>query len=57
MATRTYRLLCIDDDAQSLQVRKVLLESYGFRVNTAGSGPEGLRAVRKIGRASCRERV
>jgi len=48
MATRTYRLLCIDDDAQSLQVRKVLLESYGFRVNTAGSGPEGLRAVRTL---------
>ena len=39
-------LLCIDDDAQSLQVRKVLLESYGFQVRTAASGPEGLRAVR-----------
>lgn len=39
-------VLCIDDDPQSLKVRKVLLETYGFAVQTAGSGPEGLRVIR-----------
>ena len=40
------QILCVDDDAQSLKVRKVLLESHGFVVATASSGPEGLRAIR-----------
>lgn len=46
MPAEPYYLLCIDDDPQSLQVRKVLLETSNFRVATATSGPEGLRAVR-----------
>jgi CheY-like chemotaxis protein len=31
-------LLCIDDRPQRLEVRKSLLESYGYRVRTAFSG-------------------
>jgi CheY-like chemotaxis protein len=35
-------LLCVDDDASSLCVRQVLLETRGFRVLCASSGEEGL---------------
>jgi|1186.fasta_scaffold31950_1 CheY-like chemotaxis protein len=35
-------LLCIDDEPRVLMVRKMLLESVGYRVFTAESGPEGL---------------
>jgi CheY-like chemotaxis protein len=35
-------ILCIDDEPNGLQVRKMLLESQGFRVLTAGGGREGL---------------
>ncbi len=43
---RQREILCIDDDEQSLQVRKVLLETYGFRVTTAISPREGLKLFR-----------
>ena len=39
-------ILCIDDDAQSLGVRKLLLETFDFRVITATSGREGLKLFR-----------
>ena len=39
-------LLCIDDDEQSLIVRKLLLENHGFRVRTANSGKEGIKAFK-----------
>jgi CheY-like chemotaxis protein len=39
-------ILCIDDDVQSLQVRKILLETFGYRVNTASSAKEGLKLFR-----------
>lgn len=42
-------VLCIDDDPQSLKVRKILLETRGYLVSTSTSGPEGLRAVRTRG--------
>ena len=35
-------VLCIDDEEPGLLVRKVLLESAGYRVLTARSGEEGL---------------
>jgi len=35
-------ILCIDDEATGLMVRKILLESQGYEVLTASSGPEGL---------------
>ncbi len=43
---RQREILCIDDDAQSLKVRKILLETSDFRVHTATSGKEGLRFFR-----------
>jgi CheY-like chemotaxis protein len=39
-------ILCIDDDVQSLQVRKVLLETFDFHVTTASSPREGLKLFR-----------
>jgi CheY-like chemotaxis protein len=43
---RQREILCIDDDEQSLQVRKILLETFDFRVTTATSAREGLRYFR-----------
>ena len=43
MAHRKPKLLCIDDDAQGLIVRKHLLEVYGFEVTTCTSPRQGLR--------------
>lgn len=38
-------ILCIDDDADTLKLRKLLLESSGYSVLTASSGAEGLNLV------------
>ncbi len=38
-------ILCVDDDRQSLAIRKLLLETLGFQVMTAESGREGLQAL------------
>jgi len=35
-------ILCIDDEATGLLVRKMLLQSQGYQVLTALSGPEGI---------------
>jgi len=35
-------LLCIDDEADGLEVRKMVLESAGYSVLTAGGGKSGL---------------
>jgi CheY-like chemotaxis protein len=35
-------ILCVDDEPTGLQVRQMLLESQGYEVLTATSGPEGL---------------
>jgi CheY-like chemotaxis protein len=35
-------ILCVDDEALGLSVRKMLLESRGYRVFTAESGPDAL---------------
>jgi PAS domain S-box-containing protein len=35
-------LLCIDDEPTGLSIRKLVLESVGYQVITAGSGAEGL---------------
>ncbi len=40
---RQREILCIDDDEQSLQVRKILLETFDFHVTTATDGREGLK--------------
>jgi CheY-like chemotaxis protein len=36
-------LLCIDDDRTVLECEKVFLETFGYTVVTASSGPEGLK--------------
>jgi len=38
-------ILCIDDDESSLKIRKLLLEVSGYKVFTAVSGVEGIRAL------------
>jgi CheY-like chemotaxis protein len=47
MSARQPELLCIDDDKQTLTLRKMLLETRGFHVWTANSGREGLQAFRE----------
>ena len=42
MADELPLVLCVDDEAIGLQVRKILLERAGYRVLTAQDGPEGL---------------
>ena len=39
-------ILCIDDDAANLDVRRELLQRAGYRVLTAKSGPEALEIFR-----------
>jgi CheY-like chemotaxis protein len=36
-------LLCIDDDQEVLECEKAFLETFGYTVVTASSGPEGLK--------------
>jgi CheY-like chemotaxis protein len=38
-------ILCIDDDAETLNLRRMFLQSSGYSVITASSGIDGLRAV------------
>jgi CheY-like chemotaxis protein len=40
--TTPYTVLCIDDEALGLQIRKVLLEVAGYKVLTALDGKSGL---------------
>lgn len=40
-------LLCIDDETTVLTVRKMLLESVGYRVLLAESGSEGLAMLQR----------
>jgi CheY-like chemotaxis protein len=35
-------ILCIDDEPNGLMIRKIVLQSQGYEVLTALSGPEGL---------------
>ena len=39
-------LLCIDDEATGLMIRKMILERSGYSVLTAQDGPEGLDLFR-----------
>jgi CheY-like chemotaxis protein len=36
-------ILCVDDEEPGLEMRRILLESAGYRVLTAKSGREGIR--------------
>ena len=41
--------LCVDDNEQSLSIRKVLLETRGYRVVTCTTGEEAIERFRKGG--------
>jgi len=40
---RSKTVLCVDDEKIGLRVRKIMLESRGFKVLTASDGAEGLK--------------
>ena len=42
-------ILCVDDNEQSLSIRKVMLETRGYRVITCTCGQEALERFRKGG--------
>ena len=42
-------ILCVDDNEQSLSIRKVLLETRGYRVVTCASGEEALNRFKHGG--------
>jgi two-component system, OmpR family, response regulator CpxR len=42
-------ILCVDDNEQSLSIRKVMLETRGYRVVTCTSGEEALECFKKGG--------
>jgi CheY-like chemotaxis protein len=44
---RGKHVLCVDDDPDILKVRKLLLESKGYSVITAGSGQQALEHISK----------
>jgi CheY-like chemotaxis protein len=43
---RQREILCIDDDIQSLRIRRILLESIGYKVTTETDPERGLRLFR-----------
>jgi two-component system response regulator CpxR len=42
-------ILCVDDNEQSLSIRKVMLETRGYRVVACNSGKEALEQFKKGG--------
>ena len=42
-------ILCVDDNEQSLSIRKVMLETRGYRVIACNSGQEALERFKKGG--------
>ena len=44
--SRRRKILCIDDQPDGLAIRKLFLETFGFDVVLARSGPEGLRILK-----------
>lgn len=46
MAATMPTVLCVDDETMALAIRKRVLESAGYQVETARSGEEGIRLFR-----------
>lgn len=44
---RTYAVLCVDDHAPGLNIRRMFLESFGYQVQTADSGEAALHLAAK----------
>ncbi len=49
MGPNTKTVLCVDDDPETLKVRKSLLNSSGYQVRTAASGAEALAILAQDG--------
>jgi CheY-like chemotaxis protein len=47
MPARKATLLCVDDDSQCLEIRRLLFEAFGFSVVTCTDPRQGLRLHRK----------
>jgi len=45
LQNRAPTILCIDDDSETLKVRQLFLESFGYEVVAASSGPDALRTL------------
>lgn len=45
MTQRQHRILCIDDEASILTMRRIVLETMGYSVLTAPDGPTGLELL------------
>ena len=43
------KIIIIDDDPDIVEATKIILEAAGFGVQTAASGPEGLKLIRQGG--------
>ena len=41
-------LLCIDDEPNVLAIRKMLLESVGYRLLLAENGPRALQILKRV---------
>ena len=53
MARRQKTLLCVDDNQSSLNICKIILEDFGYKVSTASSGATlASSAVRQASTAS-----
>ncbi len=48
METPAPRILVVDDEPPIREILKFQLENAGYRVETAGTGPEGLRVVEEL---------
>jgi len=42
-------ILCVDDNQQTLSIRKIFLETRGYRVVACNSGDQALEAFRRGG--------
>jgi two-component system response regulator CpxR len=42
-------ILCVDDNEQALSIRKVMLETRGYRVVSCGAGDQAMEAFKKGG--------
>jgi CheY-like chemotaxis protein len=42
-------ILCVDDNEQALSIRKIMLETRGYRVKTCGNGDQALEMFRSGG--------
>jgi two-component system response regulator CpxR len=42
-------ILCVDDNEQALSIRKLMLETRGYRVSACSNGQQALEAFRKGG--------